>query len=580
MSKGVILIMRKNNPLITILKKIQWPILLIIVAILISSIGSLIGLIVPLMTGNIVDDFSKNGISGSFIIVFILLFALNAILGGIGQYLLSKIGERIIYSIRSKLFSHIIYLRTSFFDKNQSGQLMSRIVEDTAVINYFISQQVPSIFPAIVTVIGSVIMLFILDWKMTLLTCCVIPLFFLIMIPIGNFIQKLSVKTQLETANFSGLLGRVLSDIRLVKTANNEIEEIKNANKNLGEIYKLGLKQAILYAILNPFIGLLILLTIGIILGFGGIRVANDAITAGTLISMIFYVIQLSAPITNFSTVITDYKKSIGASERINEIFNEHKEASFSPNEIDQRIKINDISFENVSFAYESKNILNNLSFHIPSYKTTAIVGPSGSGKTTIFNLIERLYEVNDGVIKINDTPIENYNIYSLRKEIAYVIQNNPIMEGSIQHNLTYGIDKEIPQYSLKSYTKFTDLERFIENLEDGYETLVGERGIKLSGGQKQKINITKAFIQNPQILLLDEATSNLDSESEQIIQDALEQLIQKRTTVIIAHRLSTIKKADQIIFLDNGNITGIGKHDDLIKSHDKYKKFVNSQKL
>lgn len=572
--------MRKNNPLITILKKIQWPILLIIFAILISVIGSLVGLVVPLMTGNIVDDFSKNGISGFYIVVFILLFALNAILGGIGQYLLSKMGESIIYSIRSKLFSHIIYLRTSFFDKNQSGQLMSRIVEDTAVINYFISQQIPSIFPAIVTIIGSVIMLFILDWKMTLLTCCVIPLFFIIMIPIGNFIQKLSVKTQLETANFSGLLGRVLSDIRLVKTSNNEKEEITNANRNLGEIYKLGLKQAILYSILNPFIGLLILLTLGIILGFGGIRVANDSITAGTLISMIFYVIQLSSPITNFSTVITDYKKSIGASERINEIFHECKETSFTPNESYRNIKINNISFENVSFAYESKNILNNISFHIPAYKTTAIVGPSGSGKSTIFNLIERLYDVNEGSIKVNDIPIEKYNIYSLRKEIAYVIQNNPIMEGSIQHNLTYGIDKKMSRNSLQSYTKFTDIDKFINSLDNGYETLVGERGIKLSGGQKQKINITRAFIQNPQILLLDEATSNLDSESEQTIQDALEQLIQKRTTVIIAHRLSTIKKADQIIFLDNGNITGIGKHSDLIKSHDKYKKFVNNQKL
>ena len=217
-----------------------------------------------------------------------------------------------IYDIRSLLWEHIIQLKMPFFDKNESGQLMSRLTDDTKVINEFISQKLPNLLPSALTLVGSLVMLFIMDWKMTLLTFITIPIFVLIMIPLGRVMQKISTSTQTEIANFSGLLGRVLTEMRLVKVSNTERLELDNAHTNLKEIYRLGLKQAKISAVVQPISGVVMLLTIAIILGFGALEIATGAITAGTLIAMIFYVIQMSMPLINLSTLITDYKKLLG----------------------------------------------------------------------------------------------------------------------------------------------------------------------------------------------------------------------------------------------------------------------------
>ncbi|RIM22641.1 ABC transporter ATP-binding protein, partial [Staphylococcus cohnii] len=291
---------------------------------------------------------------------------------GIGLYLLSKIGEKIIYAIRSVLWKHIIHLKMPFFDKNESGQLMSRLTDDTKVINEFISQKLPNLLPSVLTIIGSLIMLFVMDWQMTLLTFITIPIFVLIMIPLGKIMQNISKKTQTEIANFSGLLGRVLTEMRLVKVSRTEKTELNNAHKNLQEIYFLGLKQAKITAIIQPISGVIMLLTIAVILGFGAIRISTGAITAGTLIAMIFYVIQLTQPIINLSTLVTDYKKAVGASSRIYEIMEEPTEVF----ELEQAKPIIDgnLSFENVHFKYGNKPILTNVNFDIPSGSITAFV--------------------------------------------------------------------------------------------------------------------------------------------------------------------------------------------------------------
>ncbi|PTK16390.1 ABC transporter ATP-binding protein, partial [Staphylococcus saprophyticus] len=502
----------------------------------------------------------------------------NALLSGIGLYLLSKIGEKIIYAIRSVLWRHIIHLKMPFFDQNESGQLMSRLTDDTKVINEFISQKLPNLLPSVLTIIGSMIMLFVMDWQMTLLTLITIPIFVLIMIPLGKVMQNISKKTQSEIANFSGLLGRVLTEMRLVKVSHTEDLELDNAHKNLKEIYFLGLKQAKITAIIQPISGVIMLLTIAIILGFGAIRISTGAITAGTLIAMIFYVIQLSSPLINLSTLVTDYKKAVGASSRIYEIMEEPTELL----NVTQASEINDGSliFENVDFKYGTKPILSDVNFEIPPSKVTAFVGPSGSGKSTIFNIIERMYDIEDGDITYGGNSIYDIALGQWREKIGYVMQSNSMMNGTIKDNILYGINREVTDEELIHYAKLANCHEFIEKFEDGYDTVVGERGLKLSGGQRQRIDIARSFVKNPDILLLDEATANLDSESERKIQDALEELMENRTTVVIAHRLSTIKKAEQIIFIDAGKVTGRGTHQELITNHEKYQQFVNTQNL
>lgn len=573
--------MKQQNPLFFLFKRLSWPYGLIIAAVIITSLGSLSGLLVPLFTGRIVDKFSVSSINWGMIGIFGAIFLVNALLSGVGLYLLSKIGEKIIYAIRSILWEHIIQLKMPFFDKNESGQLMSRLTDDTKVINEFISQKLPNLLPSVLTLIGSLIMLFIMDWKLTLLTFITIPIFVFIMIPLGRVMQKISTNTQSEIANFSGLLGRVLTEMRLVKVSNTERLELDNAQVNLKKIYNLGLKQAKISAIVQPISGVVMLLTIAIILGFGALEIGTGAITPGTLIAMIFYVIQLSMPLINLSTLVTDYKRAVGASQRIHEIMQEPIEPTEALSESkDEIVEDGELSFENVDFKYDVKKILNDVTFNIPQGKVSAFVGPSGSGKSTIFNLIERMYDIENGDIKYNHRSIYDIPLSKWRNKIGYVMQSNSMMSGSIRDNILYGINRKVTDDELIEYAKLANCHEFIMQFDEGYDTMVGERGLKLSGGQRQRIDIARSFVKNPDILLLDEATANLDSESEVKIQEALETLMEGRTTVVIAHRLSTIKKAGQIIFIDKGQVTGKGTHGELMASHEKYKNFVTSQKL
>ncbi|WP_323703929.1 ABC transporter ATP-binding protein [Mammaliicoccus sp. Dog046] len=571
--------MKKENPLLFLLNKVDWPKRMVFMAMFLSILGSLSGLLVPLFTGKLVDTFNAENLDLTMVWLFLGIFLANAILSGIGTYLLSKIGEKTIFSIREKLWRHLINLNMNFFDKNESGQLMSRITDDTNVINTFISEKAPSVLPSFLTMLGSIIMLFILDWQMTLITFIILPIFIGIMIPLGRRMGKISKETQTEIANFSGILGRVLTEMRLVKVTTSEEKELEKTRTTLFSIYDLGLREAKIRAIISPLSGIIMMLTVAIILGFGGIRVSSGAITAGTLVAMIFYVIQLSGPIVSFSMFLTDYKKTVGASERIYEIY--HEEVEHQGDETNRPDKNNhDILFDHVSFGYEEERVIKDLSLTIRSGEVTAIVGPSGSGKSTIFSLIERLYPIQQGVILYGEQSINDISLKHWRQTIGYVMQSNAMMSGTIRDNLTYGINETVSDETLIHYTKLARCYDFIKSFPNGFDTEIGERGTKLSGGQRQRIDIARSFIKNPDILLLDEATANLDSESEFYIQQALNELMKDRTTIVIAHRLATIKKASQIIFLDNGEITGAGTHSELLQQHEKYRHFVNTQSL
>ncbi|RIL38255.1 ABC transporter ATP-binding protein [Staphylococcus equorum] len=569
-----------NNPLMHLIKNIKFPVFLMIGSVLISIIGSLFQLLLPLFTQHLIDDFSEFIKNKQYLFIFITVILLGAVLNGISTFLLTKIGESIIYSLIKNVWLHILKLSPSFFDKNENGQLLSRITDDSNIINNFVTQTIPTFFPAFITLLGSTIFLFVLDWKTAIVALLTIPLYVLLILPLSNIMQRISYQTQLETAKLSGVISHVLSEIKLVKTSNTELREFNNALSRLKKIYSLGIKEGTINAVVTPITTLILLISMGGVLAFGGFRVSSGAISPGTLIAIIFYLMQLTDPIENIADIFTGYKKTQGASTRLTEIMAE-KEEDLDFSENPQTIIPSSITFENVSFSYTKDNpVLKNCTFTIPENKVTALVGPSGSGKTTIFNLISRFYKIELGSIIYGENSIYDYSLVDWRNHIGYVMQNNGVINGTIKKNICYPLKYKPEISEISYYSKLANADLFIKSFKNNYNTMTGETGVQLSGGEKQRLDITRNFIKKPGLLLLDEITANLDSESEDSIQKAISSISQERTTVIIAHRLSTVLKADKIIFLDNGEITGMDTHENLIKSHEKYRRMIELQKL
>jgi ATP-binding cassette, subfamily B, bacterial AbcA/BmrA len=571
----------KKNHLLELLKIVKWPKKIIAFSILLSTFAAMVNLIIPIITKNVIDDFSIENVNWYWVILLVAFFVFNAILSGVSFYLVKYLGENAIYSIRTTMWNKILRLRIPYFDKNESGNTISRLTDDVEILNEFIAEKIPNLLSQIIIIIGSVIMLFVLDWKLTLAMLSIIPVTLFIILPIGNLTYKISLKLQDESAEFSGLLSRVLTEIRLVKSYSAEAKEYSNGEKKLQELLKLRLKEAKVQAIVSPIVTGTMLLVLIVIIGYGGLRVSSGDISAGSFVAIIFYLIQSVTPMTSLSTFFTDYKKAMGSTERLYEIYSSPNE-EFVGNTLEiLHEKSTGLSIKGLFFSYDNKvEVLRNINFNMPKNKTTAIVGPSGSGKSTLFYLIERMYEPSSGNILYGEDSIFNFNMQEWRNTIGYVMQDSSMMNGTIKENLIYGLDRPMEQIEIDHYAKLANAHDFILNLSDGYDTIVGERGVKLSGGQRQRIAIGRAFMRDPKLLLLDEATSNLDSESEQLVQDALSKLMKSRTTLVIAHRLSTIKNADQIIFLDNGEVTGIGTHQELLGKHKKYTLFVKTQEI
>jgi ATP-binding cassette subfamily B protein AbcA/BmrA len=439
-----------------------------------------------------------------------------------------------------------------------------------------VTEHLANFVSGIVTVLGAVAILIIIDWKMTLILFIFVPLAIVLVLPLGQKIYKISMQTQDEMATFSGNLGRVLSDIRLVKSNIAEPVEKQNGNQKIQQLFRFGLKEAKIQAIISPLMTTIIMAVLVVIIGYGGIRVARGELSAGSLVAIIIYMVQIIVPFSQMAGFFTAFQKAMGATERIQQLLNTETEHNNGNTRIDVH---KPIVFQNISFAYEKgKTILQNVHFEVKPGQTVAIVGPSGAGKTTIFSLIERFYQPTNGAIKLGNTDIREFPLFEWRKQIGYVSQESPIMSGTIRENICYGLNRTVSEEEVRKAAQLANVDEFIEQMQDGYETEVGERGIKLSGGQRQRIAIARALLRNPKILLLDEATSNLDSNSEQKVQNALLHLMKNRTTFVIAHRLSTIINADLIIVLENGKITGQGTHNELLQSHPLYQKLVSRQ--
>jgi ATP-binding cassette subfamily B protein AbcA/BmrA len=550
--------------------------LMIGVALVLSLSTTGVGLLVPLFTKNLINDFSISSLSTERITLLVLAIIVQALASGFSIYLLNRIGQSVVAGIRDQLWRKLLVLPVNYFDEHQSGETVSRMTNDTTVVKGLISEHLSNFVTGIISIVGSMIVLFVLDWKMTLLMLIAIPLSVLILMPLGKKMHQISKGMQDETASFTSILQQVLTEIRLVKASNAETFEYQNGKKGITKLFQFGLKEAKIQALIGPLMSLVMMALLVLILGYGGMRVSSGALTAGALVAFIMYLFQIIMPMAQLAGFFTQFQKATGATERIISILDseEEEDSKQQVQNINQSITV-----DHLNYSYNNgEQVLKDISFTVEAGKVTAIVGPSGSGKTTLFSLFERFYKPQQGSISIGGKSINDFTLLSWRSQIGYVSQESPIVSGTIRDNICYGIDRDITDEELNQVAKMAYADQFISELPNGYDTEVGERGMKLSGGQRQRIAIARAFLRNPKILMLDEATSSLDSKSENVVQQALNDLMKGRTTIVIAHRLSTVINSDQIIFLEKGKITGSGTHKELYNTHSLYREFAEQQ--
>lgn len=546
-------------------------------ALALSVVTTLVSLLIPLLTKQLVDGFSMSNLSGTQIGLIALVFFVQAGLSAYATYALNYNGQKIISGLRDLLWKKLIKLPVSYFDTNASGETVSRVTNDTMVVKELITTHISGFITGIISVIGSLTILFIMNWKLTLLVLVVVPLAALILVPIGRKMFSISRETQDETARFTGLLNQILPEIRLVKASNAEDVEYGRGKMGISSLFKLGVREAKVQSLVGPLISLVLMAALVAVIGYGGMQVSSGELTAGALVAFILYLFQIIMPMGQITTFFTQLQKSIGATERMIEILAEEEEDTVTGKQIENAHL--PIQLDRVSFGYKPDQlILKEVSAVIEAGKVTAIVGPSGGGKTTLFKLLERFYSPTAGTIRLGDEPVDTYSLESWREHIGYVSQESPLMSGTIRENICYGLERDVTDAEIEKAAEMAYALNFIKELPNQFDTEVGERGIMLSGGQRQRIAIARALLRNPSILMLDEATSSLDSQSEKSVQQALEVLMEGRTTIVIAHRLSTVVDADQLLFVEKGEITGCGTHHELMASHDLYRDFAEQQ--
>lgn len=542
-----------------------------------SLLTSGASLIVPQLTKKLVDTSGTPTFSSNMVIVLIVAFALQLGLGTIGGFLLRYVGESAVKTLRERLWTHLLHLPVGYFDSHKSGESSSRLVNDTSVIKDLVTSQFPNFVTGAIQLVGSMVILFWMDWKMAALMFSAVPLIALIMLPIGKIMSKLGRQLQAATANFNADASEKLAEIRLIKASNGEKSEQESGRRLITNIFSLGVKDAKVEAVLQPIMMTAMLgLFVGI-LGYGAVRVQAGTLTSGALVAFLLYLFNIIAPVTTFAMFFSQVQKAMGATERIQEILDTPSESFTATETVNLEGQV--LKAEHITFSYnEERTILKDVSFEAKPNTVIAFAGPSGGGKSTIFALLERFYQPDSGMITIGGKPIQSLDLQAWRSQIGYVSQDSAVFAGSIRDNLQYGLDRTLSEDELWQGLSLAYADQFVRDFPDQLETEIGERGVKLSGGQKQRIAIARAFLRNPKILMLDEATASLDSQSEEKVQRALDHLMEGRTTLVIAHRLSTIVDADQIYFIEKGAVTGNGRHTDLIATHPLYAEYVKEQ--
>lgn len=561
-----------------LIKTTQPKYLLLAMGVLLLVVSSGVQIYVPKLASSLVNHFSK-GIDYGLLGKVVALFVISAIVSAIGGTVLGIFGENVIQNLRKSLWQKLTTLKVSYFDTVKAGEISSRLVNDTAQVKQLLAVTFPQTLASIITVIGTVYMMFKMDWHMTAAMVVAVPIVVILMMPIMAFGTKIGHIRQEAMAQFNGISSETLSEIRLVKTSNAEKQAQVRANNEINKLFKVGKKEAVFDATMQPIMMMVFMSMVFGLLAYGMHRIAIGEMQIGILMSFLMYLFNLIGAVPAIATLFSEMAKAAGSTRRVQELLAEKPEDFTKGIELDLAGKT--LSVEHVDFAYEDapdEPILKDVSFTAKPNEIIAFAGPSGGGKSTIFSLLERFYAPTSGSIKFGDTDIEEINLTNYRSQIGYVSQDSAIMAGTIRDNLTYGLDGTYTDEQLWNVLDLAFARKFVEEMPDKLNTEVGERGVKISGGQRQRIAIARAFLRNPKILMLDEATASLDSESEMKVQEALTNLMKGRTTLVIAHRLATIVDSDKIYFIEKGRVTGSGTHDELVRTHETYAKYVAEQ--
>ena len=538
-------------------------------------------LYLPWIIKDMIDDvlMSKDMVMLNLIAAGILVVMFTRGVFYYGQsYLVSYVGQRVIIDVRSVLFRKFQRMPLSYYDKQQTGTVMSYITNDVAVMQSAIVDNLIELVTEGSILIGSLAMMIYLDWKLSLLTLMTIPLVGFAMKIFGRKLKRSSTVIQERVAEITSLLQESISAIRVVKSFVRESYEIKRFEEQNWRNFQAAMKNVKLSSLLTPTVEFLAAIAVTFIVWFGGYEVVNEVITAGELVAFLTYAVNLANPVKRLSRVYAAIQKAMAAAERVFDIMDLDEKITDVPGAKPLPPIKGKVEFKDITFSYkEGQPALQHISLKAEPGQMIALVGPSGSGKSTIANLIPRFYDVDSGVITIDDHDIRQVTADSLREQIGLVPQETMLFSTSVMDNIRYGrleaTDEEVIEAA-----KAANAEEFIKELPEGYDTKLGERGLNLSGGQRQRLAIARAILKNPRVLILDEATSALDTESEKIVQDALDNLMVGRTSFVIAHRLSTIFNADQIFVVENGHLREHGTHEELLAAGGLYSNLYNIQ--
>lgn len=522
----------------------------------------------PFVIKDMVDQVlsEKNTTMLNWIVLsIIVVFVIRGIAYYGQSYLMNYVGQRVIIDIRKAVFEKLQRLSMSFYDKHKTGTIMSYVTNDVSALQSAMVDNVVEMITETVILVASIVMMIYLDWKLFLVTFATFPVVLFFIDNFGKRIRKSGSRIQEAAADITSVLQEVASSPRVIKSFVREGYEVDRFDKENMNNFRANMKYAQLSSTLTPTIEFVAAVGVSIILWYGGNSVINGSITAGSLVAFLTYAVNISNPIKRLSRVIGNIQKALAAAQRVFDVLDLPEDIKNAPDAKALPKVKGGVRFNDVSFAYnENEEVLSHVSFEVKPGEMVAFVGPSGAGKSTVASLLPRFYDAINGSITIDGQDIRKVTLDSLREQVGIVPQETVLFNGSVYDNILYG-RLDATREEVEAAAKAANAHDFIMQLPDGYETMLGDRGMNISGGQRQRISIARAILKNPQILILDEATSALDTESERVVQEALDRLMVGRTSFVIAHRLSTIKNADKIMVLEKGQLIEQGNHDELM---------------
>ncbi len=583
---------KKNMPKVTgalikrilsYLKPYVWQFVLVFVTIIISSV---VGLLPSIITGKIVDEalIGKDlALLIKLLVAAFVTLTFSKVIGVLESYINAWISRRIIFDMKNQMYDHLQHMPHSFFTSEKQGDIITRMNTDISGVSSVISGTLTSIVSNIATVVTTLVALFTMSWQLALVGIVVIPLLILPTKSVGKTRWKLLSESQAKTDEMNQLVNETLSvsGSLLVKLFTREQKEYERFVKVNEEVTQYSLKEERSGKWFRVIMGMFTEVGPLLIYFFGGLFIIKNfqpELTVGTITATVTMINRLYRPVESLLNIGVDFTRSMALFTRIFDYFDKENTIVSPENGATPDVTDKDIVFNHVGFSYDpEKPLLHDIDFTVPGGKMYAIVGPSGSGKSTVVNLIPRLYDVLSGSVEIAGVDVRDFDLEYLRSTIGVVSQETYLFNGTIKENLLYAKDDATDE-EIENACKIANIHEFIKNQPDGYDTMVGNRGLKLSGGEKQRISIARVVLKDPKILILDEATSALDSISENSIQDALELMMQGRTSIVIAHRLTTILKADRILVVANGTIAEQGSHEELLEKNGIYHELYETQ--